>query len=164
MENKGINKVEVKEENKQYKSQFELSKEEIKVLDRTSVVLAKSINKKTNMARYTAQCMFMGFAELTEKNFNAEKFMIVCLENGYNVSQLKTLTSVKLSVPFRAVSGIRRDNNERFYGIDLFISNSYRPRLFFSEYILRALKIANINLNYIEVESDGSELESLFEG
>lgn len=157
-----INK-EQKENKEQYKSQFELSKDVIKTFDKTSVVLTKSINKKTNIARYTAQCNFMGFAELNEKNFNAEKFMIALLENGYNVSQLKTLNSVKLSVPFRAVSGIRRDNNERFYGIDLFISNSYRPRLFFSEYIMRALKIANINLNYTEVESDGSELESFFD-
>ena len=159
MENKGINK----EELKQYKSQFELSKEEIKTLDRTSVILSKIVSKKTNLARYTAQCTFMGFAELTEKNFNGEKFMIACLENGYNVSQLKTLSTVKLSVPFRAVSGIRKDNNERFYGIDLFISNSYRPRLFFSEYIIRALKLSNINLDYVEVESDGTEFESTFE-
>ena len=116
------------------------------------------------MSRYVSICNFMGFAELEVKNFNSEKFMIVCLENGYNISQLKSLSSVKLSVPFRAVSGLRKDNNERFYGIDLFISNSYRPRVFFSEYVMRALKLAKIELNYIEVESDGSEeLETLIE-
>lgn len=163
MENKGINKTQNNDEVKQYKSQFELHKDEIKNLNRTSVILTKSISKKTNLARYTALCNFMGFIEITEKNFNSEKFMIACLENGYNVSELKTLTSIKLSVPFRVVSGIRKDNNERFYGIDLFISNSYRPRLFFSEYMLRAIKLANINLNYTEVESDGSEFELTFE-
>lgn len=48
--------------------------------------------------------------------------------------------------------------------MDLFITDSYRPRVFFSNLQLETFKALGKVLNYEEVESDGSEvLESFIE-
>ncbi|HHX67270.1 MAG TPA: hypothetical protein GX708_04330 [Gallicola sp.] len=155
-------KVEIKKV-KGYKTQYELTDLEIRKFDKLKVNLLKNYNKRYNQTQYKIEIVY-GTSILTDKRFNDQHFALALSQNGYSEEQIMKARNVSITCPYRLVSGLRRDNGERFYGMDLFISDSYRPRVFFSNLQLETFKALGKVLNYEEVESDGSEvLESFIE-
>ena len=165
MENKEIKaelkKVEESKQDNNYKTAYEMKKEDISVLPIMKCTMIKTTNKKTSLKNYT----FVGFVhgiELRDKKFNSDKFTIALLEKKTSMEDIDKLTTVDLNCRYRPVKGQRKDNGEWFYGVDIFVSKSYRPRVFFNDIQLRTLQLQNINLNYIEVEIE-EDLDSFDE-
>ena len=154
-----VEEKKVKEEKKEsYKTQYELSGIDIKNFEKVPVSLSKIISKKTGSVIYSAIANFKGI-ELKDKRFNGDDYLLVLIEHKYTLADAQKVNKVGLDCFYRPVKGTRKDNGAPFYGLDLFISNSYRPRLFFNDRQIKLLEIANIHLNYVPVESDGTELD-----
>jgi len=172
MENKETKKVEevksTQEENQNvttYKKIRELSVMEIKGFPTTTGTLLKSVSKKTGVANYSSIFYLMGL-ELRDKKFNADKFLLVWLEKKRKMEDLNNSgngVSLDVTVWYRPIKGKRKDNDEYFYGVDCFITNSYRVRIFFNDDQLKILRIQNINLDYVEVESEEEGFDEEFE-
>lgn len=152
--------VEVSEE-KGYKTAYEMKKEDISILPSMKCTMIKTESKKTGLRNYT----FVGFVhglELRDKKFGSDKFTLSLLEKKRTLEEINVLTKVELSCRYRAIKGHRKDNGDWFYGIDIFVSKSYRPRIFFNDDQLKTLRLTNVNLNYVEVEID-EDLDSFDE-
>lgn len=148
---------------KEYSKIYDLSLEEIKALPRLSVNLSKQVSKKNNSVRFVAACNFK-LVQLIDKKFNQDKFVMTLMEQKYDIEKIPSVTSCNLNAPYRLVTGIRRDNQERFHGIDVIVSSSYRPRLFFNDMQLKIVetvfKTQGLKFEFVEVESNGYELEA----
>ncbi len=164
MENKEIKAEEKKiEESKQqkYKTAYEMKKEDISTLPTLSCTMIKTVSKKTSLKSYT----FVGFVhglELKDKKFGSDKFVLALLEKKMSMDEIDKATKVELKARYRPVKGQRKDNGEWFYGVDIFVSKSYRPRIFFNDDQLKTLQLQDINLNYVEVEIE-EDLDSFDE-
>lgn len=146
------------EESKKYKTQYELSGNDIKNQDTLNVDIIKSTNKKTGNVMYSLIADFKGI-QLRDKRFDRDSFLLILLEHKKPLDVALKISKASYPCYYRPVKGTRKDNGQPFYGLDIFASNKYRPRLFFTDRQLDLLNLANIHLNYVEVESDGSELE-----
>lgn len=146
------------EEIKKYKTQYEMSGADIMKQDKLNVDISKSINKKSGNVIYSLVANFNGI-DLKDKKFEKNAFLLVLMEHKYTLDKAQKVSRATLPCYYRPVKGIRKDNGQPFYGLDIFVSNKYRPRVFFTDIQLSLLEMANIKLNYEEVESDGSEIE-----
>lgn len=157
MENKE-NKEKKELEEKKYKSQYEISGAEVKEMPTISVSLSKTINSKTKSNMYSLIAKFNGL-DLRDKRFNGDTFLLCLVEHKYKMEDALKINKVTISAPYRPIRGIRKDNGKDFFGLDVLVSNTYRPRIFFTDTQLKILKICNVNLPYVLVESDGTELD-----
>ena len=169
MENKENKKVEEikntqEETASTYKKIKELSVMEIKSFEKTKGTILKTISKKTGVATYSSLVYLHGL-ELRDKKFNSDKFTLVWLEKKHALEELNSGSGVVLevSVWYRPIKGKRKDNDEYFYGVDCFITNSYRVRIFFNDDQLKILRHQNIVLPYVEVESEEEGFDEEFE-
>ena len=163
MENKEIKAEEKKIESKQesYKTAYEMRKEDISTLPVLKCSMIKTVSKKTSLKSYT----FVGFVhglELKDKKFNSDKFVLALLEKKMKMEEIDKATKVDLNARYRPVKGQRKDNGEWFYGVDIFVSKTSRPRIFFNDNQLKTLQLQDINLNYVEVEIE-EDLDSFDE-
>lgn len=147
-----------------YKKIKELSVMEIKSFEKTKGTILKTISKKTGVATYSSLVYLHGL-ELRDKKFNSDKFTLVWLEKKHTLEELNSGSGVVLevSVWYRPIKGKRKDNDEYFYGLDCFVTNSYRVRIFFNDDQLKILRHQNIILPYVEVESEEEGFDEEFE-
>lgn len=143
---------------KKYKTQYELGGTDIVKYQKLNVDINKIISKKTGSEMYSLTATFNGI-QLKDKKFNRDSFLLVLMEHKKKLEDALKIKNASLPCYYRPVKGTRKDNGQPFYGLDIFVSNKYRPRVFFTDIQLSLLEMANIKLNYEEVESDGSEIE-----
>lgn len=161
---KEIKNVEIKNEEtkNEYKSNYELTKADIEKLPKIECKMLKTTSKRTGISNYMFIAFFKGL-ELRDKKFNADKFVLSLLEKKMTMDDINNIQSaVSLRGFYRPIKGLRKDNGEWFYGLDIFVSGSYRPRIFFNELQLKTLRLQNVALEYVEVEIE-EELDSFEE-
>lgn len=144
---------------KKYKTQYELSGADIKNYKQLNVDISKMTSKKTGSVIYSLSAKLNGI-ELKDKKFNGDAYLLTLVEHKKTLTDALKINKATIPCYYRPVKGTRKDNNQPFYGLDIFLSNSYRPRLFFTDLQLKLLELSNIHLVYEEVESDGSEFDS----
>lgn len=123
------------------KGKFEIDGNEINALDTIAVTLIKT-------AYGTCLINFDLTSGLThtEKISNVNYF-IALSENKVDVNKNKNTWLV----PHRFVKGLKEDGTY-WYAIELFISNSFRPRIFITDAEMKALKVANITKDFKEIK------------
>ena len=141
---KNIEKV----EKKTFKNKFEMEREDINKLPRKEIVMYS--NKK--YGSYYLKYDLAPYLSCTERLSNANYF-IALTDNKIDLSTDR----VSLKVPHRFIKGKRKDNNEYWYGIELFLSMNCRLSFFIKSRDLFALENANIKLEFEEVTIDEKE-------
>lgn len=130
------------------KGKYDMSGEEINVLPTIAITLIKTAYG-TCLINFD---LTNGLTH-TEKISNVNYF-IALSENKVDVTKNKNTWLV----PHRFVKGLKEDGTY-WYAIELFISKSFRPRIFITDAEMRALKCANIVKDFKEIETTKREEE-----
>lgn len=133
------------------KPSYDLKIEEIKKLEKKTILISKNVSKK-----YTSYSVAVNVGnnclEVANQIEEAD-YILALFQNDYDPAKV---TKVELRAPYRFVKG-KKDDNE-YYAIDLFVSVDYRPRLFIPSKIMRVINIMKLELPFQEIEIKEADL------